>query len=197
MIGSRAFANCKGLTSIRIPDGVASIGSSAFNGCTSVTNVYIGSGVIELGYRPFDGITGNLVYNSIIPDGTHSGYGYYSSILHDTDFDKITIGGRATKIGSYAFSVGDTDNSSNSRLKVLVIDKVVKIIGAYAVYTSTLDYVYCKSTTPPTGASSMFCSYLNKIYVPIGASEAYKSAEYWKNYASKIEEYDFENNPIE
>ena len=30
-----------------------------------------------------------------------------------------------------------------------------------------------------------------KIYVPMESVEAYKSAEYWKNYADAIEGYNF------
>lgn len=39
-IGYRAFANCKGLTSITIPDSVTSIEYDAFSGCTNAT-VYL------------------------------------------------------------------------------------------------------------------------------------------------------------
>lgn len=54
--------------------------------------------------------------------------------------------------------------------------------------------------TPPQSTGNIatfFPSDVQKIYVPIGCAEAYKTAKYWKDYASKIEEYDFENNPIE
>ena len=37
---------------------------------------------------------------------------------------------------------------------------------------------------------------LKKLYVPLGCADLYKNAENWTEYASKIEEYDFENNPI-
>ncbi len=39
-IGSQAFQNCNGLTSITIGNGVTSIGENAFYNCSSLTNVY-------------------------------------------------------------------------------------------------------------------------------------------------------------
>ena len=52
-IGSRAFYNCKGLTSVTIPNSVTSIGSSAFRSCTGLKSVTIGSGVANIGYGAF------------------------------------------------------------------------------------------------------------------------------------------------
>lgn len=53
--------------------------------------------------------------------------------------------------------------------------------------------VYCKSTTPPAGGYEMFYDnpWERKIYVPTESVEAYKAAEYWKNYADYIVGYDF------
>ena len=58
---------------------------------------------------------------------------------------------------------------------------------------SSMKEVYCKSTTPPAGGSWMFSSISLecKIYVPTESVEAYKAAEYWKNYADYIVGYDF------
>ena len=78
-----------------------------------------------------------------------------------------------------------------SKVETLIIEASVKNIGYYAVNTDTLRYVYCKSTTPPQGAKDMFYRGLTKIYVPIGSAEAYKNTEFWKDFASKIEEYAF------
>jgi hypothetical protein len=44
-------------------------------------------------------------------------------------------------------------------------------------------------TTPPTITTSTFTtSYLNKIIVPKGCADAYKSATNWSNFADYIEE---------
>jgi len=42
-------------------------------------------------------------------------------------------------------------------------------------------------TTPPLGGSSMFDLTRCPIYVPAGSVDAYKSAEFWSDYASRIQ----------
>lgn len=103
----------------------------------------------------------------------------------------INIHDNITKIGAWAFS--DCKN-----LTKIVIPQNVKL-GSRAFYLcSKLSYVYCKSQTPYDIDYSVFSdTNIVKFYVPIGASNVYKSSGYWVNYSSKIEEYDFTNNPIE
>ena len=87
-------------------------------------------------------------------------------------------------------------------MKNVTIGNGVKSIGDNAFYCCTsLESVYCKPTIPPTGGDDMF-SYSEsgwsmgpigcKIYVPRNSVGAYKSAEYWSEYADDIVGYDFE-----
>ncbi len=52
-IGSCAFLDCNGMTSINMPSSVTSIASSAFERCTGLTSLYIGSGVTTINYEAF------------------------------------------------------------------------------------------------------------------------------------------------
>ena len=52
-IGTRAFQNCTALTSMTIPNSVTSIGSSAFQGCSGLTSVTIGSGIKTIDNNAF------------------------------------------------------------------------------------------------------------------------------------------------
>lgn len=59
-IGTMAFSDCTGLTSITIPSSVTSIGSGAFYGCSSLTSIEIPSSVTIIEYDAFK-ICKNLV----------------------------------------------------------------------------------------------------------------------------------------
>ena len=48
-IGSYAFSDCSGLTSVTIPNSVTSIGSSAFDGCSGLNSVIIPNSVTSIG----------------------------------------------------------------------------------------------------------------------------------------------------
>ena len=57
-IGSSAFSDCNGLTSVAIPSSVTSICSDAFSGCSGLTSVTIPDNVTSIGYRVFSGCSG-------------------------------------------------------------------------------------------------------------------------------------------
>ncbi len=52
-IGNRAFYDCKGLTSVTIPNSVTSIGSYTFYGCTSLSSIIIPSSIFKIGAYAF------------------------------------------------------------------------------------------------------------------------------------------------
>ena len=65
-----AFCNCKGLTSITIPDSVTSIGSSAFSGCTGLASITIPNSVMSIDNLAFFGCTS--LTSITIPDSVTS-----------------------------------------------------------------------------------------------------------------------------
>lgn len=89
-IRSSAFSGCTNLSSITIPDGVASIGSYAFRGCKSLTSVTIGSGVTSLGFLAFDNCNNlSSVYcNPATPPETE---GEIAEIFRNVSWNKFII----------------------------------------------------------------------------------------------------------
>ena len=57
-IGSCAFNECTGLTSITLPDSITTIEWSAFEGCTSLTSITLPNSVTTIGFSAFEGCTG-------------------------------------------------------------------------------------------------------------------------------------------
>ena len=76
-IGSLAFFDCEGLTSITIPNSVTAIGEAAFYGCTGLTSITIPNSVTEIGDRAFDdcdGLTSITIPNSVTEIGEDAFY---------------------------------------------------------------------------------------------------------------------------
>lgn len=210
-IGSSAFHYCIALTSITIPDGVTSIGKRAFYYCPSLKSFY---GKFASNDNRCLIIDGELRYFAPaeltfynIPDGVTSigeyafrECGALTSIIipecvtsigwctfYDCDaLQSITIPDGVTEIDRYAFSDCDA-------LTSVTIGNGVTSIGDEAFEScADLTSVYCKATTPPSIQYSTFASTPKLIiYVPPLSVNAYKSANYWKNYATKIVGYGF------
>ena len=94
-IGDSAFANCSGLTSITIPDSVASVGNKVFHGCYRLTNVTIGNGVTSIGEYAFYGCWGltSIEYEgtneqwNLVLKGVNWNYNTNNYTIHCTDGD--------------------------------------------------------------------------------------------------------------
>ena len=157
-------------------------------GANIVSNTYAnGKGVIVfdsaiIGVGSYAFYNRTQLINIVLPNGITS---IGDSAFYACDnLTSVTIPNSVTSIGDSAF-LGCYD------LATITIPNSVTKIGITAFYScSTLTDVICKPTTPPTGGYDMF-AYISsnaKIYVPAGSGNAYKTAQYWSNYASKIVE---------
>ena len=85
-IGSYAFYDCDGLTSVVIPNSVTCIGSSAFRGCGGLNSVVIPNSVTSIGSYAFSacsGLTSVVIPNSVtsIEDNAFEGCSGLTSVV--------------------------------------------------------------------------------------------------------------------
>ena len=185
-IVSNTYENGKGV--ITFDDDVTSIGDWAFYRCRSLTSITIPDSVTSIGDFAFEeciSLTSVTIPDSVTLIGSYAFEECHSLI-------SVTIGDSVTSIGKDAFFY------CKSLTNITIPDSVTSI-GEYAFYDCySLKEVYCKPTIPPMGGYDMF--YFNasgrKIYVPVASVEAYKSAEYWSEYADAIVAYDFEKGEV-
>ena len=178
-IGDDAFYNCRGLTSVTIPNSVSSIGVGTFRNCSRLTSITIPNSVTSIGFGAFrdcSGLTSVTIPNSVKSLGD---YAFTAcSVL-----TSVTIGNSVSSIGFGAFA-------SCSGLTSVTIGYSVTSIGDYAFSgCSGLTSVISKAVTPPTCGSGAFSTetYSKPLIVPSVAKEAYKAASTWSNFSNYAE----------
>ena len=178
---SGGWLNGNKFTKLTIGDNVTKIGSYTFYGCSSLEEVDIPNGVYSIGSYAFSGCSSltNVAIPSSVTTIPYSCFENCSALIN------IDVPNGVYSIGYNAFY-------KCSKLECVTIGEDIASIGSDAFkYCSNLNSIYCKATTPPV-ASGYFIDGSPMIYVPKESVAAYRAAEGWKNYASKIVGYDFE-----
>ena len=192
-IGSYAFYNCSGLTSIVIPEGVTTIGNSAFYSCINLTSISLPNSLTSIGNNAFRSC-GKLTAATIPAGVTSIGTSLFSecrklktatipaslSRINDDTFyncenlTSIYIPYGVTGIGSYAFA-------GCTRLTSVNLPSSLTSIGNYAFQsctklTSIKSYIRNVFTTGRKPFSN--CNSAT-LYVPEGLVEVYQSTPDW------------------
>ena len=207
-IGKYAFRDCTSLTSVTIPNSDIGIAEYAFYNCTGEL-IINSKRIVEPDSYTFWNKDSKFTKLTIGDNITKIGYTFHGC----TSLESVTIGNGVTEIGKSAFSgctsltsvtipnsvteIGKSAFWECSSLTSVTIPESVTKIGEWVFASCTsLASVYCKATTPPSGDRYMFYKSASdrKIYVPRNSVDAYKSAEFWSDYADYIEGYDFQLN---
>ena len=200
-IGSYAFYNCSGLTSIVIPSGVTTINSYAFYRCFDLTSVALSNSLTNIGERAFTWCTG--LTDVTIPSGVTSiGEAAFCDCIN---LQSINIPAGVTKINNETFSycssltsinipMGVTSIGKNAfcgceQLTSITIPSSVTSIGNYAFQVCTgltsiksyITNVFRTGTKPFNNCNNAI------LYVPKGLVDVYSSTPDWDK-VSFIEE---------
>lgn len=107
--------------------------------------------------------------------------GFGALWLNNGDFTSITLSEGITTVGVETFY-------GLSKLTELYLPSTLTSMGTHDLTSSVnVEKITCMAVTPPAIASTSFCSdnYTKAtLYVPEQAIEAYKAADYWKNFAN-------------
>jgi len=182
-IGNDAFKDCNKLTSITLPNGVASIGSNAFNGCSGLTGITIPDAVTSIGETAFAGcsaITSIAISNNL----TNIGASAFNGCKGITQMTLPFVGASKTATGTdarfgYIFGTTNYDGSYLANIyRIPTALTKVTITNA----TSITDYAFsgCNKLTSlsiPTSVNSIGeyafsgCSGITEMVLPTGINK--------------------------
>jgi len=189
-IGFQAFATCKGLTSVTIPDGVTRIGVWAFLACEGLTSVAIPDSVTSIGMGAFmnSGLTSVTIPGSATDIGTNPfngcpltfidvsqnnpAYAHMDGVLFDNE-QKMLVSFPSAREGAYTIPegtlhIGDAAFGRCRNLTSITIpDSVTSIGNAAFMECSGLTSVMISDSVTSIGHSAFSgCSSLTSVMIP-------------------------------
>ena len=170
-----------------IPNTVTKININAFYAHDGLASINIPASVTSIGAGSLFGACGNLSTITVDPSNpVYDSRDNCNAIIH-TATNKIIAGCKGTIIPSTVTTIEGSAFYNVSGLTSIVIPNSVTSIGTQAFrYCGTA--ITCEASTPPTLGSNVFSDMNSKpIYVPAASVEAYKAAEGWSAYASRIQ----------
>ncbi|MCR5512174.1 MAG: leucine-rich repeat domain-containing protein [Prevotella sp.] len=169
-IGSGAFSNSYGLTSVTIPNSVTGIENSTFSGCSGLTSITIGSGVAIIGEDAFKDCSNLTTVNITdleawckIPFNWKNSPMMYAKhlLLNGEEIKDLVIPNDITTIGCFTF------RNCSGLSSVTIPTSVTIIEGEAFEYCSNLTSVTIPNSITTIGGSAFFgCNKLNAINIP-------------------------------
>lgn len=179
-IQKSAFRDCSSLPSITLPTELTALGARVFQGCSKLQSISIPSKVADLGEYAFADCSALKSVQlptvlTTIKKNTFDGCASLSSINNSA-----YIPSNITAVMAYAFS-------GCKSLPSITFYSTIETIGASAFMNCTgLSFIECKRSKHPTGGNKMFDGTSCPIYVPYGSLSDYQTADYWRDYKTRI-----------
>ena len=166
---------CKNST---IPDGVTAIGAAAFIGCAGLTSIEIPSSVITIGASAFSGckgLTAVSIPSSVVELGSNA-------FVNCTSLSSLYLSEGVAEMGRNTFT-------GCSSLTEVTLPSTITYIGTDAFSDCPILFtVHVMFKSPLKISASTFSTRrAATLYVPIGCVDAFKSADYWKDFKSIVE----------
>ena len=146
-IGGAAFMDCKGLTSVTIPNSVTNIDMSAFNGCSGLTSVTIPNSVTSISDYAFSYCYG-LTSMKVESGNTKYDSRNNCNAIIETASNTLIAGCKNTVIPNSVMTIGKRAFSGCSGLTSVTIPNSVTSIGGAA-------FVGCEGLTSITIPNSV------------------------------------------
>jgi hypothetical protein len=161
---------------------------NTFSSCSSLEDLYIGKSVKTFNGSPFYRCSA-LASIEVNSDNSVFDSRDNCNAVINTATNALILGCKNTIIPNTVKRIGNSAFKYCTGLTRIVIPASVTTISDEAFYEcSNLTSIACLATTPPTiYYSTLSSSYRKaKLMVPQASLEAYKTANYWKNFTNIV-----------
>lgn len=179
-IGTQAFYNCSGLTSLTIPDSVTSIGSRAFSGCTGLTGTITLPEGVTIADDAFDNCPGLTVLSAsqatdpaeLFQWSVADGEVAITRYIGDRNVTSVTVPAHID--GLPVTAIADSAFTSSRYLTSVSLPSTIETIGSYAFgYCSRLEELTMPDTVTSIDSYAFYyCSSLHSTIQLIGTEIA-------------------------
>lgn len=169
-IRSNAFNNCTGLQNLTLSPELEQIERGAFSGCISLAGIKFGQNITTIA----DCLSNSGIKSLTIPDNVTS----FALPSNCTKLTTVTIGDGIKYCANGSFDGCSSLNSIRYGRNVNSVNLAPKSVRT----------IICANPIPPSARNFHNDVYqLCTLIVPVGASDAYRKAQYWKNFTKIIE----------
>ncbi|MBQ5749733.1 MAG: leucine-rich repeat domain-containing protein, partial [Bacteroidaceae bacterium] len=190
-----AFYNCDGLKEVYIPASITYIGMDVFTTCSALESIYVAADNPVYDSREncnalVETATNTLLTgckNTVMPASiTTIGTGAFFDVVGLTEF---TIGSGVTYIGNSAFA------ACSNLTSIVIPESVVEIDDVAFAYCLALQRIEVNAINPPLIYELTFDAVDKtiEVLVPRKSVDAYKAADYWKEFTNFKENNGIDN----